>query len=72
MELIRFVLRASRAVGWWILAKINEFFLNTLEGHFFDIIFIDKIQTISPFKSQTNNQMLSFIPTSKKFFESNS
>ena len=34
MELIRFVLRTSRAVGWWVLAEVDKFFLDTLQGHF--------------------------------------
>lgn len=33
MEGISFVLGASRAVGGWVLAKIDEFFLDALECH---------------------------------------
>ncbi len=34
MELVGLVLRTSWAVGGWVLAKIDKFFLDTLQGHF--------------------------------------
>jgi len=34
VEGIRFVLRASRAVGRWVLAQIDKFFLDALKCHF--------------------------------------
>ena len=33
VELIGLVLGSSRAVGRWVLAEVDQFLLNTLEGH---------------------------------------
>jgi hypothetical protein len=35
VERVGFVLGASRAVGGWVLSKIDEFFLDALECHFY-------------------------------------
>ena len=43
MEGISFVLGASRAVGGWVLAQIDEFFLDALECHILLRLLIMKI-----------------------------
>lgn len=41
VELVLLIDRSSWAVGGWVLAKINKFLLNSLEGHLAFVFFFD-------------------------------